>query len=590
MRRSSALRVQLERLGSVLRAAWRRPPVQKALEWVSAAALLLVLGAYLATWLEGQWGMLTDPNLQNSDARTSVFPFHRYGPEGALADDPIAQEMLGFVPWGVHALYRVLVPVTDVFVAPKIVQAIALAVLLWAGVVMARSRRSGLGAGVLVLFLVLHDWFAVYRIAGGLPRAFGFPFFALWLAGVLSARRRVRWAAPVLAAITYPSVMNMLLAAEGLYALRGAGRLPWKLVGRRLMRYAAVVGVCVVAALPAVLGGDERGPIHTLEQAQQEPAFGKRGRLSVLPFDKPLSVLAPDFIDQLVPRGRPLVPELGRAFQADGEGYAVLAFALLLLLPLLRLSPAPRLAIAFFCGMVVLFILSRTLAFRLYSPERYHSFGMRMASTVFIASLVGSVGYWLRPPLRHTVRNFVAAGFLLLVWTFVGDGIVKNVGMTIDQRRDRALYEFIATLPKDVRFATHPDDGDGIPYYSARATMGAYETLQPWFVDSWRRQKERCEETLSALYATEQKQVLDYAKKHGVTHFLLHDRRYGSEFRKRSGSFEPFTSFARKQLSGVAREDLVLAKLPPSAVVYRLGPWRVVDVSRLEAAWKRSPP
>lgn len=589
MKVALVLQPRLARFGDALRALWQRPGVAKGIELVSVVLLLGVLGAYLATWLQGQWGMLTDPNLQNSDARTSIFPFHRYGPERALADDPIAQEMLGFVPLGVHALYRVLVPASDVFVAPKIVQAIALGVLLWAGVVMARSRRTGLGAGVLLLFLVLHDWFAVYRIAGGLPRAFGFPFFALWLAGVLSARPRVRRAAPVLAALTYPSVMNMLLAAEGLYALRGAGRLPWRLVGRRLLRYGAVVAVCFVAALPAVLGGEERGPIHTLEQAEAEPAFSRKGRLGVLPFDRPLRVLAPDFIDQLTPRGRSLVPALGDAIKKDGEAYAVLAFSVLLLLPLLRLSPAPKLAIAFFCGMVVLFVLSRTLAFRLYSPERYHSFGMRMASTVLIASLVGQVGYWLRPPLRNIVRNLTVAGFILGVWTFFGDGIVKNVGMTIDQRRDRPLYEFIATLPLDVRFATHPDDGDGIPYYSARAIMGAYETLQPWFVDSWRRQKERCEETLSALYATDREKVLAYAQKHKVTHFLLHEKRYGSEFRKRSGSFEPFTTFARDILKGVEREDLVLGNVPPEAVVFRRGPWQVVDVSRLEAAWRNSP-
>lgn len=583
------LYVQLQRLRASVNELRAHPALPRVASWVSTVCLLAVLGAYLATWLSGNWGMLTDPDLQTDDARTSLFPLHRYGPEGALADDPIAQEMLSFLPLGVHALYRVFVPLTGIFVAAKLVQGIALLVLLWAAVVMARSRRTGLAAGVLLLFLVLHDWYAVFRIAGGLPRAFGFPLFALWLAGVLSARPWVRRSAPVLAALSYPSVMNMLLAAEGLYALRGAGRIAWSVVGRRLVRYGALLGVCLVAVLPAVFSGADAGPIHTLEQAEKEPAFGKRGRLWVLPFDRPTDVFGRDFIDQLKPRGSSIAPKLAEPYRKDGEAYAVLVLALLLCLPLLRWTPPPWIALAFFCGMVVLFFLSRTWAFRLYSPERYHSFGMRMAATTLMVSLLGSCWYWLRPALRQTARNVTATLFILGVWAFVGDGVVKNVGMTIDRKHDRPLYEHIATLPPSVRFAAHPFDGDGIPLFSARATMGGFETLQPWFVDSWRRQKERCEETLTALYATDRSAVLEYAKKHSVTHFLINTSRYGKDFRKHAGSFEPFTAYARGLLKGVKRDDLVLSRLPASAIEFRYKRWRVVSVDALEQAWSEAP-
>ena len=584
-----ALDATLRRARAALAALWARPATPKVAHLASTLAVLAVLSAYLTTWLQGNWGTLTDPLLQNDDARTSLFPFHRYGPEGALADDPIATEMLSFVPLGVHALYRAFVPLTDVYVAPKIVQGIALGELLFAGMVLSRSRRAGLGAGVLLIFLILHDWFAVFRIAGGLPRAFGFPVFALWLAGVLAQRPWVRRAAPVLAALTYPSVMNMLLAAEGLYAVRGLGRVEWGVLWRRLGRYVALVAVCFIAVLPALTGGEERGPIHNLEQAQNEPAFGKRGRLWVLPFDRPTDVLGRDFIDQLTPRGRSIAPELAKIYASDGEMYATLVFALLLVLALLRWTPVPWVAVAFFCGMVVLFFLSRTFAFQLYSPERYHSFGMRMAATTLIAALLTHSWYWLRPPLRDIARNLTVAGFILGVWAFAGDGVVKNVGMTIDQRRDRELYEFVATLPLDARIASHPADGDGIPYYSARATMGTFETLQPWFVDSWRRQKERCQETLTALYATDPAAVLDYAQRHGVSHFLVNRNRYKSDFQRRAASFEPFTAFTRELLRDVRRKDLVLGSVPDEAVVFRKGNWQVVDVELLRRRWREGP-
>ncbi len=574
------LREKFEATRAVCVEAWRRPGSQKSAVWASTLLLLVVMGAYLGVWVQGNWDMLTDPRLQNSDARTSIFPFHRYA-DGSLRDDPIANEMLALVPIGVHALYRVLVPLTDVFIAPKIVQGIALAILVYAAAVLARSRRAGFGAAALLLFLVLHDWFAVYRIAGGLPRAFGFPLFALWLAGVLGNRPWARRAAPVLSALTYPSVMNMLLAAEGLYALRGLGRVEWSVVGRRLLRFGAVVALCFLAVLPAVVGGDDRGPVHTLAEAQEEPAFGKAGRLWVLPFEEPTGAFGQAFVDQLNPRGKSFAPALREFYDKDPQAFAVGIFAALLLLPFLRATPPPWLALVFFSGTTFIYVLSRVLAFSLYSPERYFSFGMRMASITLLVVLLGQVGYWLRGAGRVVTRNVVAAGFVLAIWGLSGSGVVPRNGMTIDQRTDRSMYEFIAQLPKDVRFASHPMDGDGIPYYSARATMGAFETLQPWFTKSWRAQRERCEDTLQAMYATDVAVLRDYVQKHGVTHFLVNTRRYEGDVADRSESFEPFTEFSKELLSGVEASDLLFKRLPRESVVFRLGRWRVVDAELL---------
>src|SRR5688572_16823104 len=218
---------------------------------------------------------------------------------------------------------------------------------------------------------------------------------------------------------------------------------------------------------------------------------------------------------------------------------ALVLLGLLLLLPLFSLTPPPWLAVAFTSGSVLLYAMSRMFAFRLYSPERYYSFGMRMALMTFLILLLAQSFPLWRGRARTTARNFASAGFILLVWAIVGSGVVRKNGMTIDQRRDADLYEFIAHLPKDVRIASHPMDGDGIPYYSARATMGSYETLQPWMVDSWRRQRARTEDTLAALYSTDVESIARYCRRNHVTHFLIDKRKYKTDVTKRSASFEP---------------------------------------------------
>lgn len=552
--------------------------------FLSQVLVLGLLAAYLGVWLSLNWPMLTDVRLQNDDARTILFPFHRYGPEGALADDPIASEMLDLVPIGVRLLYMVFVPLSDLFVAAKLVQAVAMSVLVWAAVILARSRRAGVGAAALLLFLFLHDWFAINRIAGGLPRAFGFPCFALWVAGVLGNSRVARLSAPVIAAVTYPSVMNMILAAEGLFTLRGVGRIQWGVVLRRLKRYAILVAVCLVAVLPAVVGGEERGPIHTLEQAQEEPAFGKRGRLWILPFAKPTDAMGDAFIDSFRPRGGSPMEDLKQLFDEDADMYALLLFALISCLPLLRIGPPPWMALSFVCGAIILYWASRVFAFRLYSPERYYSFGMRMAALLLVSACVGHVFHWMRPHLRTPLRNLVCAFAIFGIWACTGNGVVRNNGMTIDQRTDRKLYEFIAELPKDVRFASHILDGDGIPFYSARATMGGFETLQPWFVGSWQRQKDRTEGTLNALYATDPRDVFDYADQNDVTHFLINRHRYGQRMKKHAGSFEPFSSYVNKLLRGKRPDAMIFDDVPKEAVIFQSRRYQVVSVEKLRRA------
>lgn len=546
--------------------------------------LLATVVAYLIVWGHGNWEMLTDPRLQTDDARTTLFPFHRYGPADSLHDDPIASEMLALVPWAVRLIYMGLVPVFDLFVAAKLVQAMALAILVWACVELGKSSRVGWGGAALLLFGVLHDGFAVGRIAGGLPRAFGFPCFALWLAGVMTEKVRLRGISACLAAATYPSVMNMILAAEGIYCLRGVARSRVQVLWRRLKIYGVVVGACLLLALPSIVGGEDRGPIHNLAQAEREPAFGKTGRLWLLPFEKPSDALGHALLDPFRQRGGAPWPALRERITKEADLVAALLVIGLLLFPLTGTSPRPAAALSFGVGAVILYAASRWLAFRLYSPERYYSFGMRMlACALFVACL--SQWYARFPRRKRTVlREFSAASGLLLVWFLCGSGVVKKAGMELDQSKNEKMYAFIRTLPKDIRFATHILDGDGIPLYGARMNMGAFETLQPWFTGSWAKQKARALATLDVLYATEPAKVLSYAKANGVTHFLINRGRYGDGLRTSVGSFEPFSSYAKELVRGHASEDFVFHDPPKESVVYREGRLSIVSVRELERA------
>ncbi len=560
---------------------------RNAYEWTATAVLLVVLGAYLVRWFQGNAAMLTEPNLQNDDARTVIFPFHRYASDPALRDDPIAREMLDYVPYAVRWLYALIVPAVGLLVATKVVQLLALAVLFSAAAVLLLTPGLGLPAASLLLFFVLHDATQIDRIAGGLPRSFAFPCFALWVAGAVSRRLRPRAAAAIIASLTYPSVMLMVLAAEGLLALRGATKSRFRPLLRRVLRVAMVAGTCFVLLVPALRGDASRGAIHTLAEAQQEPAFGPTGRLRVLPLPDARRELGHAAFLTLGVSGTSPLAALQEEVRRLEAPVLLAVVALLGALVVTGVTSVPWAALALGCGVMLTYTLAHLLAFRLYSPERIYSFGMHAVVTALCVDVFGRLAGGLRHTRGRVLRSLSAAGVIVFAVLALGDGVRAKLGMTIDRRHAAALYDFVAQLPKSARIASHPMDGDDLPLWTGRANMGGYETLQPWFKGSWATQRARTEDTLRAFYARSPAQVLDYARRNHVSHLLVNRLRYRGDVSRNAASFEPLTSYARRLTLGRGPEEFVLSRPPSSAVVLSHGSLELVDVAKLEKAWSQ---
>jgi hypothetical protein len=582
------------RVGQVAAFARQLPERVRSLgwrEWLHLASVLfvwLVLILWWQSWYDGNYAALWDGKLQPDDARTAIFPFHRYAEGAPLADDPISNEMLEYQPYAYRLLFFLTVPFVGVLQATKLVAWLLIGIVVAAGVVLASSKRAGLGAGILFAFIFLHDANVQDRIIGGLPRSFGFPLTALWLAGAFASRPWVRRTAALLSALTYPTALAMVLGAEGVYAVRGFARPGLATLLRRLKHYALLLAACAALLAPAVLVGmSDGGPIHTLEQAQNEPAFGRSGRLRVLPFPDPGEAFGKAFYDTFKPSRGSSPTEGWKEFVERHESEIAMAIAAaLLLLPLMRVTPVPLPAIAFLAASLTLYAIARGYAFKLYSPERYYSIGMRVVALSLFAGTFGLVAPRLSLRYRATLRNVVAGVVVWLVWFGLGNG-VGNPPMSydIDYRRDARLWDWLKNTPIQSRFACHIGDCDSFPLFGQRANMGGFETLQPWLTKSWARQVERTEETFRAIYATKREEALAYAKKHRVTHFVINTNRYGDDFVSKAKSFEPFSTFTRDLLSDRTPADLVFAEVPPEAVVFRYGRLQIVSVANLEKAW-----
>ncbi len=351
------------------RSAWRDLRPRGLVHWLCVGLLWAIFLTYVGFWIEGHWGMLFDPLLQNDDARTTLFPFHRYGPEGALRDDPIANEVLRQHPPAQHLLYRFLVPLVGLYAASKVIQLLCLLIVVGAAIVVARSKRAGLAGALLLIFFVLHAPNMIDRIAGGHMRGFAFPLITLWLAGALAHSERTRFVATALTAPLYAPAAGLMLAGEGLLAVLGGLRFRSRPFRARLKRYGLLVMACVMLVIPPVLTSRRHGRLHTLAEAQKEPAFIHSPR-RVLPFPEPALAAAWHFVRPFRAVGRRPVPMLASLYAKLDTTGPLLIVGCLVILITMRLAPTPWPAIAFSCGAIVMYALARVLAFRLYHPER----------------------------------------------------------------------------------------------------------------------------------------------------------------------------------------------------------------------------
>jgi hypothetical protein len=586
---------------------WGRLRPRGALHWTSCVLLWAVMLAYLGLWLGAERANLFDPLLQNNDARTSLFPFHRYGAEGALRDDAIAAEMMVTSTPGHWLLYRMLVPLVGLYFASKVVQLLCLAIIAAAAIVLLRARRAGLASALLLVFFLLHTPYVVSRIAGGHHRAFTFPLLALWTAGAIARRPRVRFAATLAGALIYPVALLLLLAAEVAHVL---GPVIWRLRGTSPWRHrrgvlrpslvaplkpcALLVVLCTACAVVQAVGTAGYGRLTSLAEARGDPVFVHPRE--VLPFPAPLPVAALHLAHPFDGNGRSLFPGAADVYGHFGPAAGLVVAAVLCALAVARRAPVPAAALSLAASAAATYAAARLVALHLYLPVRYLQFG---ATGSVLALAVSSLGL-LWPAARDRCgraarRNLVAAGVVLLLWSVSGDGILRagepahdgavaHNGWDLDERSEGPLYAFIRTLAPDARIAMHPGDGAGISYWTARATTEHHETFQPWLVEPWQRMRARTQDTLRALYATDPRVLLEYCDRYRITHLLVHWMRYSPDFREYARRCPPFESLVDDMLSGIDRLDLVVPQVTGLSIVYYRPPWIVLDVERIRQA------
>lgn len=515
----------------------------------------------------------------NDDVRVLIPAQFRWEDAHVFPRDPSVEYFLASLPEGYRIVYRALGPLVGVTALSKILPYVLLVVVL---VCLARvaARLSGAAAVFGALTLALGSAYVIGRMVGGLPRAFALPFLALGALGLVEGRVRTLAVVAVVAAGFYPAAGLTLGAALALLLClpardRGSAHdWSWKRRAACLAWVAVAAGLFV---LPTALRLRPWGPAIGPDLVAAYPEAGPGGRFDPMdraPFPAlPAAAFSP-LRAALVTDGEAPLPEVSLRDAGDWLpasyvilgllGWAVLAH---------RRSDARRLLV-----LPVALVLCHTLALlvspRLFLPERYVAYTVPLVALLAAPTALGA----LRESKHAWARALPLVHNLVLVALLGGSGVAWSGFTVVVPREERPLHEKLATLPNAAVIAAIPSETtDSIPYLARRSVFLARETHMPFhagYADVMRR---RTHALFVAYFSPSVDELARFSRQWGVTHLLL-DRRH---FTTRPTYFAPFDTDLAHAFDRGKAEGFATLKLPTSATVFELGPYQLVDLTRL---------
>ena len=526
------------------------------------------------------------------DARQQAWPIECYARAPQFCDDYPGRFYLDQYPLGYRAIARAGLAVLPARqfteLLPYFLVAVVAGLLAWG---VAGSEGWGMAALTVVMVGMTDEYLA--RMAGGIPRAFGYPLLALAYAGLLRDRPWMIAAAAVGGALFHPPIgllAGCLLATHQFAlivvpGLVGSPRRPS--IVRRIALVSGTALVSAVLLVPVIRGGEPYGPVIQRDRLAAFPELGPSGRYTGE--DAPLRPhgLFEDAVTgamrAFANRHDILASILGDRPAATIGGLARLgALAVVGLGTLLALRRHPH-ARGLFLAVPISVALYLVAAFtwpRLYQPQRYVGY----AVPPLLAALTPIAFRALAESIRGLERRAVAAataGVVLLV-VLVGGVGPGTAGLSIVvPPAQMALLHEIGRLPATAEIAGWPGNQqpvESVPLLAMRRAFVTYETHQIFHERYGLTMRDRMNALTVAYLAATPAALATLRDQHGVTHLIVDREGLASlEY------FEPFDSLRRRLAPPADEMRRRYDALAASAGIYDDRRYLLLDLARLPA-------
>jgi len=480
---------------------------------------------------------LASPFIVNDDTRQQLFWMARWLDPALYPSDLLTRYAAAYVPAGIKALY---------FLAAKGLGVGPLVFSKWltGGLLLVLALAFfGLGATlegrVLGYVCAAMAWlmpFFMKNISGGLSRGFAAPLLALFLLAWMRRSGLAMALILLLQAVFIPYIAVLCAGCACLDAVfaRIQGRPDAPFPVRPWHGLALIAAAGLVWSFKHALTVSGFGPLVGHAALAAGPEFSAAGRLSLYPLPNP-------FFDLVY-----------WPFESIGLfldiGLVAGIISLVVLLPVViigaKRAPWPALLAkcrpvgALLVGSLLLYILARAVALKLFVPDRYISYTINLVYALGLAVV-------LRYALAGALARPWPRVLLLLVAAALGAWRLTDVGL-YDYRADAPLYAAVRELPKNALLAGNPELLDDVLTFGRRDVLASYELAHPWSVGYWEEYYPRLAHQVAAYYAKDAATVLEFAKAYNVTHMVVRDADFTGQAIAKGPLFAPLDARIRE--------------------------------------------
>lgn len=564
---------------------------------------LCLLVIYAVLFVDGISPYWFNPRWTTDDGVQQLFPFFSVLEPEIFRDDLIHEVMLGYLAplhFGLGAL--ITLATKDPIMTGHYM--FLLQILLSLGFLFAAVKKTaGFAPACFATLWLLHNRPTIQRMTGGLPRGWAVVLIAGFFYFILSKRYRSVLVLIFCGTLLNPPVTFLIGAAYGLFltlSCLSADKRPQ--FSRALFELALATPIFIASTLYVTHRPEHVGKVATLAEASSMPEFSRRGgRFSFLPF----------------PPWQRELPSYGlRAFSGKNTNPSEFwqahtpTIVLGVLIVLLGLGVArgavvvPLEILCFGIAAVVVYFLSRPLAFHLYVPDRHINIPLAL---FFITSfcigiwrgLHRSLGKNALVPLDSNFRNCSPSllGFALLAFI-----ITSNCGLNLagdlnfnypDNKRGYYSQWLRDNTEVTALIAGQPTLVDPVPLFAKRKVFASSETWHPFYSEYNREMKRRLTISLRAHYAKDLQELVDLLSPEGIDYFVFERKAFYPNALKNASYLLPFSAMV-KELGSRPPQDYAYRQLPAALdldkapfMPYRDNLVAIVDIHKLQEFLKR---
>jgi hypothetical protein len=356
------------------------------------------------------------------------------------------------------------------------------------------------------------------------PRAFLYPLFAAFLYYLVRRSTIPCLITILLQGLLFPQIAFVYLGILTVRLFRWRRTLQFSRDRHDYQVWALGVAIALVVILPFSHHLSSLGATFSVEQMKVMPEFGTQGRTRYF------GVSLFDFVMNGSSGIRPpLLPviiwtSLCLPFMLKSQHPFVRSITS-------KISILAHILIASFG----LFLLAHLLLPKLYYPNRYtyHSlrFVMSIAAGIVLSTWLSSDKQWLirkrssshpKFTLKESCLTGVAGLFITASVLIPATPALVFLVESWNVGNHAAIYEFLATQPKDILIASIDDEADNIPAFAQRSVLVSGEFAFAFHVNYYNEMKQRAADTLQAQYAANLSQLKSFIQRYKINFFLVH--------------------------------------------------------------------